>query len=413
MLGIFFLAISTGLPIALGVETFKVWMWEEGVSLQMVTLLNITTLPYITKVFLGPFVDQYQIPILHRCLGRRRAWSMASQLVVLIGFVLLSQTFSVQHIEVSIVLLLCISLASAFNHTSLNAYRVEIMSSELTGIAAVMGSLGYRLGKLIAGAGALLVAAALGWNLMYILMPLVLVVTMVITLVVEEPDAQGAQPVLKKETFQSWFRARLLRPVKDFVNKHPHDWKIVSAFVLLFGAGDFLVEGVSTIFYLDVGFNKIAVANVAKAFGLICTILGGIIGGHLVVVFGVSRMIYISTIAHCLSYISLLILAYVGNSLPWLYASVMLEFLTEGMKTSALVAYVSLLCGKTYYTASQYALFSSMKVVLRPVLGVGAGFLAAYLGWSAFFGISMILSLLPLALYYYINCLAGAHAKPV
>lgn len=413
MLGIFFLAISTGLPIALGVETFKVWMWEEGSSLQMVTLLNITTLPYIAKVFLGPMVDQYQIPILHRWLGRRRSWSIVSQLIIFFGFILLSLTFTVRHVEFAIALLLCISLASAFNHTALNAYRVEVMPTELTGIAAVVGALGYRLGKLIAGAGALLMAAVLGWNVTYLLMPLVLIITMITTLLVDEPSLRGEPVPIQKETLKSWFRARLLRPIRDFIKKHPQDWQVISVFVLLFGVGDFLVEGISTIFYLDIGFSKIEVANIAKAFGLICTILGGIVGGHLVVVFGVSRMVYISTIAHCISYVSLIVLAQVGDSLPWLYASVVAEFLTEGIKTSALVAYVSLLCGKTYYTASQYALFSSMKVVLRPILGAWAGLLAASLGWSTFFSLSMILSLLPLLAYYYINSRAETYGKAV
>ena len=127
-------------------------------------------------------------------------------------------------------------------------------------------------------------------------------------------------------------------------------------------------------------------------------------------ILGINRMIYITTLLHCFSYISLLALAQVGDSLPWLYVSVLAEFITEGMKTSALVSYVSLLCGKTYYTASQYALFSSMKVILRPILGAWAGVLATYLGWSAFFAVSMILSLIPLFFYYRIQYRPMHHA---
>jgi PAT family beta-lactamase induction signal transducer AmpG len=202
----------------------------------------------------------------------------------------------------------------------------------------------------------------------------------------------------------------LIQPFKDFVQKHPLDWKLITLFILLYGMGDFLIEGISTIFYLDIGFNKVEVANIAKAFGLICTIIGGIIGGHMVLVFGINRMVYITTILHCFSYISLLMLAQVGDSLPWLYTSVLAEFITEGMKTSALVSYVSLLCGRTYYTASQYALFSSMKVILRPILGAWAGVMAMYLGWSTFFAVSMVLSLVPLFFYYRIQYQPLHHA---
>jgi PAT family beta-lactamase induction signal transducer AmpG len=404
MVGIFFLAISTGLPVALGVDTFKVWMWEEGTPLKLVALLNITSLPYIAKIFLGPLVDQVRIPVLHQWLGRRRSWSLVAQLVMLIGFLLLSQTFVMTHISVAIGILLCISFASAFNHTALNAYRVEIMTPELNSIAAVVGALGYRLGKLVAGAGALLLAAALGWHLTYFFIPMIFVITIITTVLVEEPPMHGEEPERHEKTdFKVWFRYRLLQPFKDFVHKHPLDWKLISVFILLYGVGDFLIEGISTIFYLDIGFNKVDVANVAKAFALICTVIGGVIGGHFVLVFGIPRMVYITTVLHCLSYLSLIVLTNVGDSLPWLYASVMSEFLTEGMKTSALIAYLSLLCGKTYYTASQYALFSTMKVFMRPFVSSWAGGIAVYLGWGVFFALSMVLSLIPLLFYYRIQ----------
>jgi MFS transporter, PAT family, beta-lactamase induction signal transducer AmpG len=411
MVGIFFLAISTGLPVSLGVDTFKVWMWEEGTPLELVALLNIASFPYIAKVFFGPIVDQFHIPILHKWLGRRRSWSLVSQLIMLSGFLLMGQVFATQHITITIGILILISFASAFNHTALNAYRVEIMTPELNSIAAVVGALGYRLAKLIAGAGALLLAAAWGWNLTYFIIPMIFVITIITTLLVEEPPLHADGPkVIEKGNFKSWFRTRLLQPFKDFVQKHPVDWKLISLFILLYGIGDFLLEGIATIFYLDIGFNKVDVANIAKAFGLICTIIGGVIGGHLVLLLGIHRMIYITTILHCFSYLSLLMLAHVGDSLPWLYTSVLVEFITEGMKTSALVSYVSLLCGKTYYTASQYALFSSMKVLLRPIMGAWAGVLATYLGWSVFFGVSMLLSLLPLIFYYHIKHQPTHHA---
>lgn len=411
MIGIFFLAISTGLPVSLGVDTFKVWMWEEGTSLEVVALLNITSFPYIAKVFFGPLVDQFHIPILHKYLGRRRSWSLVSQMIMLIGFLLMGQIFTTKHIALTLCTLVLVSFASAFNHTALNAYRVEIMTPELNSIAAVVGALGYRLAKLIAGAGALLLAAAWGWNLTYFIIPMIFLVTIITTLLVEEPPLHDEGPkIIEKGNFKLWFRSRLLQPFKDFVRKYPVDWKLITLFILLYGIGDFLIEGISTIFYLDIGFNKVDVANIAKAFGLICTIIGGVIGGHLVLLLGIHRMVYTTTILHCLSYLSLLMLAHIGESLPWLYTSVMVEFLTEGMKTSALVSYVSLLCGKTYYTASQYALFSSMKVLLRPIMGAWAGILASYLGWSMFFGFSMILSLIPLIFYYHIKQRPEHHA---
>lgn len=406
MVGIFFLAISTGLPISLGVETFKVWMWEEGNSLVLVAFLHITTLPYLGKIFLGPIVDQVRLPVLSHLLGRRRSWAFLSQVTMMVGFWCLGKVVDTHDLWAVLAVLSVISLASAANLTALNAYRIEIVPSESSYIAASMGSIGYRIGKLLGGAGALLLADAMGWRFAYIFIPFIFLITVSAVLMVEEPvisESAKAQHTAETAGLKEWFSKRVLTPLQSFIKQYPRDWKLISLFILMFGVGDFLIDGVATIFYLDSGFSKVVVANVTKAFSIICTIIGGIIGGQMVIRLGIKRMIYATTLLHCLFYVTLFVLAHVGDSLPWLYASIVIEFLTEGMKTSALVAYVSLLCDKTYYTASQYALFSSIKVLLRPFVGAISGVLATQLGWFAFFGLSMVLSLVPLIFYYHIQ----------
>jgi PAT family beta-lactamase induction signal transducer AmpG len=400
VLGIFFLAISTGLPVSLGVDTFKVWMWEGGNSLELVALLNITSFPYIAKVFFGPLVDQLHVPVLHRLLGRRRAWSLVSQISMLIGFLLVGQVFGTSDLSITISLLILISFASAINHTALNAYRVEIVKPTSSYAAASAGSIGYRMGKLFGGGGALLVAAALGWYAAYAIIPMILVITIISTLLVPEPEVNhtDAEESLQYNVRQ-WFRMRFLRPLYQFMHNYKSEWKWMTLFILTVGVGDFLVEGIATIFYLDIGFDKAEVANIAKAFSIICTITGGVIGSHLVSIIGIHRMIYVTTFLHCISYVSLIGLSHMGDNLVLLYFSVLVEFLTEGMKTTAMVAYIGLLCGKTYYTASQYALFSSIKLLLRPFVGALSGVLAIYLGWSVFFIVGMVLSLIPLFFY--------------
>lgn len=412
MVGIFFLAISTGLPVSLGVDTFKVWMWEEGTPLHLVALLNITSFPYIAKVFFGPIVDQFKIPFLHQWLGRRRSWSLVSQVIMLFGFLLMGQVFGTHHLTITIGILICISFASAFNHTALNAYRVEIVEVKLSYAAASVGSIGYRFGKLFGGAGALLIAASIGWYAAYAIIPLILVITIVSTILVQEPDInEFGQSVQQEKFLKAWFQKRLFQPFFDFIHNYNSDWKWIALFIFTVGLGDFLIEGILTIFYLDIGFDKAEVANIAKAFSIICTITGGVIGAHLVSIIGIRRMIFVATLLHCISYISLLVMANVGDNLTLLYISVLVEFITEGMKTSAVLAYLALLCGKTYYTASQYALFSSMKLLLRPFVGAASGVVATYLGWSVFFAVSMVLSLIPLFFYYRIQYQPLHHAQ--
>jgi PAT family beta-lactamase induction signal transducer AmpG len=412
MVGIFFLAISTGLPVSLGVDTFKVWMWEEGTPLHLVALLNITSFPYIAKVFFGPIVDQFKIPFLHQWLGRRRSWSLVSQIVMLVGFLLMGQVFGTHHLIITIGILICISFASAFNHTALNAYRVEIVESKSSYAAASVGSIGYRFGKLFGGAGALLIAASIGWYAAYAILPMILVVTIISTVFVQEPDINKVVETPHQDYYlKAWFQKRLFQPFIEFVDNYSNDWKWIVLFVLTVGLGDFLIEGILTIFYLEIGFDKVEVANIAKAFSIICTIAGGLIGAHLVSILGIRRIIFVTTLLHCVSYLSLLGIANVGDNLILLYVSVLVEFITEGMKTSAVLAYLALLCGKTYYTASQYALFSSMKLLFRPFVGAVSGVMATYLGWSVFFAVSMVLSLIPLFFYYRIQYQPLHHAS--
>lgn len=411
MVGVFFLAISTGLPVSLGVDTFKVWMWEEGTPLHLVALLNITSFPYIAKVFFGPIVDQFKIPFLHQWLGRRRSWSLVSQVIMFVGFLLMGQVFGTHHLTITIGILICISFASAFNHTALNAYRVEIVESKSSYTAASVGSIGYRFGKLFGGAGALLIAASIGWYAAYAIIPMILVITIISTILVREPEINESKQSLQQEYFfKTWFQKRLFQPFVEFIHQYSNDWKWISLFILSVGLGDFLIEGILTIFYLDIGFDKAEVANIAKVFSIICTIAGGIIGVHLVSTLGIRRMILVAILLHCISYISLIVMANIGDNLILLYISVVAEFITEGMKTSALLAYLALLCGKTYYTASQYALFSTMKLLLRPFIGAISGVMATYLGWSIFFVVSMVLSLVPLFFYYRIQYQSLHHA---
>jgi MFS transporter, PAT family, beta-lactamase induction signal transducer AmpG len=395
MVGIFLLALSTGIPVSLGVDTFKVWMLEDGYSLEWITLINLVSLPYIAKMFLGPVVDQIEIPVLNRILGRRRAWSIVAQLFMLFGFIALGFAVQYEALVTAITTLCLISVASALNHTALNAYRIEAISVELTGVGAVMSGLGYRIGKLIAGAGALLIAAYLGWNLTYIILPSLFIMTILTTLLSKEPPLRAEKELQKRNLFP-W---SMLHAIRQFLKTYPYNWKGISLFIIAFGIGDFLVEDILTLFYLDIGFNKIEIANIAKAFGLICTIIGGIVGGQLIVSYGIRKVMIGVSLAHCLSYLSLVMLSHVGYDIVWLYISVVSEFITAGMKTSVLVSFISLLCGKTYYTASQYALFSTLKIGLRPIIGSVSGVIALHLGWSSFFILSIVLCLLPLCMY--------------
>jgi PAT family beta-lactamase induction signal transducer AmpG len=407
MIRLFFLALSTGIPVTLGVDTFKVWMMEEGYPIAWIALINLVSLPYLAKFLFGPIVDQLEIPYLHKRLGRRRSWSVVSQAVMFLSFLFLGFSAESENISIAVVALCVISGASALNTTVLSAYRIETVSYALVGVGSVTVGFGYRLGKLIASSGALLVAAYFGWLNTYLILPSLLLVTIVITLCSPEPEPKTEKEIQKKNPF-FW---HVVRPFVHFMKQHPSDWKVILAFIAIFGVGDFLVEDIQVLFFLDIGFSKVEIANIAKAFGLTCTIVGGVIGGHFVTLYGVRKMMVWVTLAHGLSYTGLIVLSMIGKDIFWLTGSIVFEYITAGIKTSLIVSFISILCGKTYYTASQYALFSTVKMALRPLIGSLSGVIATTIGWSNLFVVSIVLSLIPLFLYYRIQRYWEHHAS--
>lgn len=395
MIAICLLAVSTGIPIALTFDTLHNWLWEEGFSKTAIAALSISTLPYVFKFFLGPIVDQVNIPFLHK-IGRRKSWSLVSQVGMFLWIIVLAIYPMDASLGDTLFILFFISLCSAFNQAALNAYRVESTPLEQAGISSAMGALGYRLGKLIAGAGALLLSTIVPWSTVYICMGSILLVSIFTVLSVDEPSFIPKNPEIPtSEKMGKWLQKKLVQPFADFIDRFP-EWKMIIFFIVIYNIGDFLIYGMTNVFFREIGFTKLEIANITKAFGLICTLLGGFLGGVMAHRMDMKKILIWGVLVHCLSHISLFALAYFGNNIYMLYASVILEHVTEGVKTAALVSFLTSLCSSTYFTASQYAFFSSVKVMSRPILTSISGSFVDFYGWFFFFGVGTILSLFPL-----------------
>ncbi len=390
LLAILFLGFSSGLPLALTFGTLSLWMAEAGVDKTTIGLFALAGSPYTLKFLWSPLIDHLPVPFLTARLGRRRAWMLLTQLA------LMATIFGLGHADPSVdatttaLLALLVSFSSASQDIVIDAYRVEILDERRLGAGAAMVVLGYRLGMLVSGAGALYLASFHGWFITYGIMALLMSVGMLTTLLNPEPervtDGSRSRPVVDEETVVTrvwhWIHGAVISPFADFMQRP--GWLWVLLFILLYKFGDALAGVMSSPFYVELNFSKIEIANISKLFGLAATLAGGVIGGMLVHRTGILRALLWCGMLQMLSNLMFVLLAWVGHDLYLLTATIAIENLSGGMGTAAFVAYLSSLC-HIAYTATQYALLSSFMAFGRTLLASSGGWMADRMDWVTFF----------------------------
>lgn len=400
VLAILFLGFSSGLPLALTFGTLSVWLTEAGVDKTTIGLFALMGVPYTFKFLWAPLVDRMPIPFLTRSLGRRRGWAVATQLALAAAILALGSTDPAQDPGLTALLAFVVAFCSASQDIVIDAYRVEILEERQFGAGAAMIVLGYRIGMLVSGAGALYLASYAGWQAAYALMAALMTVGLATILLNPEPRrAQSresaeqeariahylqARPHLRgwKAQTLAWIYGAVISPFAEFMGRR--GWALILLFILLYKFGDALAGVMSNPFYVELGFSKVEIANISKLFGLGATIIGGFIGGVMVNRLGIVRSLLLCGILQMLSNLMFVGLALTGYSLPMLTLTIAVENLSGGMGTAAFVAYLSGLCNVAY-TATQYALLSSFMSFGRTLLSSSGGWLADHMSWPSFF----------------------------
>ena len=400
VLAILFLGFSSGLPLALTFGTLSVWLAEVGVSKTTIGLFALMGAPYTFKFLWAPLVDRMPIPYLTRRLGRRRGWAIVTQLALMAAIAGLGATNPAAHAGLTAVSVLMVAFWSASQDIVIDAYRVEILEERQYGAGAAMIVLGYRIGMLLSGAGALYLATYVGWLATYALMAVLMTVGIATILLNPEPNVQEsresieqerriafyleADPHLKgkKARVLAWIYGAVISPFAEFIGRR--GWLLILLFILLYKFGDALAGVMSNPFYIELGFTKIQIANVSKAFGLAATIIGGVIGGIIVDRLGILKSLFVCGILQMVSNLMFAVLAVTGNKLGMLSLTIAIENLSGGMGTAAFVAYLSSLCNIAY-TATQYALLTSFMAFGRTLLSSSGGWLADHMSWINFF----------------------------
>jgi MFS transporter, PAT family, beta-lactamase induction signal transducer AmpG len=409
VIGMLFLGFSAGLPLLLVGGTFTAWLRDLGVELAAIGFLSWVGMAHSIKVFWAPVVDRMALPLLTRWFGRRRAWMLLAQAVIALALTGIALTDPREHLWLVAVWAVLAAFGSATQDIAIDAYRIEAVSRDRQGAMAATYVFGYRVALLAAGAGALHIAAAGDWSLAYGAMAVLMGVGVLTTLIIREPEVavdahtwQMEQRVIDyldrtrhqgwRRDLTAWFIGAVVGPFADFWQRFGVSALAILVFIGVFRISDIFMGVMANPFYLDLGFSKTEIANIAAAFGLAMTLTGATVGGLLVMRFGILRMLIFTAILAPLTNLTFSWLALLGPQTYGLVFAIMADNISGGLAISVFIAYLSSLTN-TAYTATQYALFSSIMTLPGQFLAGFTGLLAEHVGWFWFFISSALIGL--------------------
>lgn len=411
VVGMLFLGFSAGLPLLLVLGTLSFWLSEAGIARATIGHLSWVGLAYGFKFLWSPLVDRLPLPLLTARLGKRRAWLLLSQVCIALSLLGMANADPVVNLAHTVFFALAVAFASATQDIALDAYRIEAVETEKQGAMAATYQAGYRIAMITAGAGALWIAAAFDpseatydfhpWQVAYTVMALLMSVGILTTLVIREPEHAISPETREREAHArerfaaaglegallnavAWFYSAVLSPFIDFIQRNKWQAVLMLALIAVYRISDVVMGVMSNPFYQEMGFSKDEVATVSKIYGVIMTIAGAGLGGLLVLRIGILRTLMLGAVLSAATNLLFVWLAGRGHDVGALVFTVSADNLSAGIASSAFVAYLSSLVNQAY-SATQYALFTSVMLLLpKFIAGFSGEFVDAY-GWASFF----------------------------
>jgi PAT family beta-lactamase induction signal transducer AmpG len=370
MLVAFLMGFSSGLPLLLTLTVLQAWMKEEGVDLTVIGAVTLVGLPYTLKFLWAPVLDRFTLPF----LGRRRGWLLVIQIALMIAIAGLGQTHPQQHPWLVAAAAFWVTFFSASQDIVIDAYRREDLPDAELGLGSSLYINGYRIGMLLASGGGLILADQIPFSGVYMIMAGCLIPGVATTLLAPEPPLPAGTPTTIREA--------VVEPLVEYFRRNGA--LSILAFILLYKIGDSMASAITIPFYLELGFSKTEIGAVVKLFGFWAVMGGALVGGLAMVRLGIYRSLWIFGILQAVSTAGFALLARVGYSVPLLSGVIAFENLSSGMGTAAYAAFMASITHKRF-TATQYALLSSLMGVPRVLASAPTGLLAKHLGWPAFF----------------------------
>ncbi len=345
-------------------------MKEAGVDLTVIGMMALVGLPYTLKFLWSPILDRFTLPF----LGRRRGWLLVVQLTLMASIVFLGFTNPVANPWLVAFAAFLVTFFSASQDIIVDAYRREDLADEELGLGSSLYVNGYRIGMLLASGGGLIMADHMPFSMVYLIMAACLLPGVITTLLAPEPDVTAGTPRTLKEA--------VLHPLIEYFSRSGALWML--AFILCYKIGDTMASAMTTPFYLDIDFTKTEIGAVVKLFGFWATIAGGFLGGIILLRLGINRCLWIFGFLQAASTAGFAVLAHIGHNISALAAVIGFENLSSGMGTAAFVAFMASITNKKF-TATQYALLTSLMGIPRVMASAPTGFLAKNFGWEGFF----------------------------
>jgi MFS transporter, PAT family, beta-lactamase induction signal transducer AmpG len=434
VLAMLLLGFSAGLPFMLVFSTLSAWLRQSGIDRATIGMLAWVGLVYSIKFLWAPIVDRMPLPILTRLLGRRRSWMLLAQVGVGFGLLHVAHLDPAASISAVAFGTLFVAFCAATQDIVIDAWRIEAAPLELQGGMAAAYQMGYRVAIMVASAGALWIAADFSWQASYTTMALMMGVGVVTTLFVSEPQPRAEEQSIQSEarvidwvkrnghlpsalqSAGSWFLGAVVCPIIDFFTRFGLMLGVlVFGFISTYRLTDYAMGVMANPFYLDQGFTLKQIAAVVKGFGVISALVGVLIGGTVIAKLGLRRALITGSIAVMCSNCAFAILAASGSSnIVGLAIVNSMDNLALGIHGTSLIAFMSSLTSARY-TATQYAVLSSLYALPGKLLMGASGFVVDALGYSRFFIYTALLSVPGLVLLYWLGKKAPERftSKPV
>ncbi len=416
------LGFAAGLPLLLVFGTLSFWLREAGIDRSTIGFLSWVGLIYGFKWVWSPLVDRMPIPVLTRALGRRRSWLLLAQAIIIAGLVTMALTDPRTALAPVVWCAIVVAFGSATQDIALDAFRIESADTQHQAALAATYQTGYRLAMIWAGAGALWIAARAeggsdagaasyqhgAWMVAYLAMAASMAPGVLTVLFSREP-APRELPAARNPA--EWLRGALLEPFADFLKRYRWHAALILALIATYRISDVVMGIMANPFYVDMGFTKDEVAAVTKVYGVIMTLVGAFVGGALALRLGVMRVLMLGAVLSAASNLLFAWLAGQGHDVTKLIFVISADNLASGLASSAFIAYLSSLTNVNY-SATQYALFSSMMLLLPKFVAGYSGVYVDHFGYASFFHATAWLGLPVLLLIFLASRLREPASPP-
>ncbi|MGO2242413.1 MAG: AmpG family muropeptide MFS transporter [Halomonas sp.] len=415
-----FLGFSAGLPFLLVFSTLSAWLRSDGVEVAAIGFFAWIGMLYSIKFFWAPVVDRLALPLLTRAFGQRRGWILLAQSLIAAGLIGLAGLSPIGNLGWVAVFALLVAFGSATQDIAIDAYRIESAEDDVQAAMASTYIVGYRGGLLAAGAGALYIAASASWSMAYLTMAALMSIGVLTVLLRPEPkrtalsiqlihepkvrafirSSRGKPKVLRR--LGAWSIGALVCPFTDFFRRYGVKALWILVFIAVFRISDLAMASMANPLYIDLGFSLATIANVTNIFGIGMSIAGGVLGGLLVARYGIGPLLIIGAGLVMVTNLLFVVLAIVGNQLPMLVVTIIGDNLANGLASAVFIAFLSSLTSRAY-TATQYALFSSLMTLPGKFLSGFGGLVVTAQGYPSFFVIATLLGIPAIVLAIWIS----------